>query len=154
MQTPTPNMLDRLKTAYAWGTVVGLWGIFFAIFEAITLLITEYLWPEQNIDVARNFEASLYNSQEDVTSFGDHMLYVDNTDKRSKKVRTETKLDATHVKRSITLSRETRYSTFKPSEQQIIIEKPKLEVVIEAKPEVIIVQDEVLNKEAIAANVC
>lgn len=61
MQTPTPNMLDRLKTAYAWGTVVGLWGIFFAVFEAITLLITEYLWPEQNIDVCRNFEASLYN---------------------------------------------------------------------------------------------
>jgi hypothetical protein len=149
MQTPTPNMLDRLKTAYAWGTVVGLWGIFFAIFEAITLLITEYLWPEQNIDVARNFEASLYNSQEDVTSFGDHMLYVDNTDKRSKKVRTET-----NVKRSIPLSRETRYSTFKPSEQQIIIEKPKLEVVIEAKPEVIIQQDEVLKQEAIAANVC
>lgn len=71
------------------------------------------------------------------------MLYVDNTDKRSKAVRLETKLDASHIKRTIPLSRETRYSTLKPSEiTEVIIEKPKLEVILESKPEEVIAKEE------------
>jgi len=45
METPTPNMLDRLKTSYTWGPVVGLWAMFYTIFEAITLMMTEIFWP-------------------------------------------------------------------------------------------------------------
>ena len=80
METPTPNVLDRLKTAYTWGSVVGLFAVLYTIFEAITLMITETLWPENEIDVVRTFKSTDYN--EDITVFGDHELYVDSSDKR------------------------------------------------------------------------
>jgi phosphatidylinositol glycan class A protein len=45
LETPTPNILDRIKTAYTWGPLVGVYGIMYTIFEAITLMLTELMWP-------------------------------------------------------------------------------------------------------------
>jgi len=61
MDTRTPNILDRLKTAYTWGPVVGLFAVLYAVFEVITLMITETLWPENEIDMVRSFSSNDYN---------------------------------------------------------------------------------------------
>jgi len=44
-------MLDRIKTSYMWGSVVGTWAVLYCIFESIILMLTEYFLPEQDIDV-------------------------------------------------------------------------------------------------------
>lgn len=62
METPIPNVLDRLKTNYTWGPVVGVWAILYMVFESITLILTELLWPESSIDHVRSFSCKLYNS--------------------------------------------------------------------------------------------
>lgn len=49
-------MMSRIKSAFSWGPVVGVFALFFTIIEAITLCITEKLFPESNIDIARNFD--------------------------------------------------------------------------------------------------
>ena len=84
LQTPTPNMLDRIKTAYTWGPLVGVYAVLYTLFEAITLILTEVFWPIQDIDITRSFSSSKYN--ENICRYGDHELYVDNTDTRQKKV--------------------------------------------------------------------
>lgn len=56
MEQPVPNMMSRIKSAFSWGPVVGVFALFFTIIEAITLCITEKLFPESNIDIARNFD--------------------------------------------------------------------------------------------------
>jgi phosphatidylinositol glycan class A protein len=82
-ETPTPNILDRIKTAYTWGPLVGVYGIMYTILEAITLMITEIMFPIRDIDVARSFSTEKYNAN--LPRYGDHELYVDNTDSRQKK---------------------------------------------------------------------
>jgi hypothetical protein len=76
-------MLDRIKTAYTWGPLVGFFGVLYTLFEAMALMLTEVLWPIQDIDITRSFNSSRYN--ENVSRYGDHELYVDNTDTRQKK---------------------------------------------------------------------
>ena len=80
MDTRTPNILDRLKTAYTWGPVVGLFAVLYAVFEVITLMITETLWPENEIDMVRSFSSNDYN--QNISEYGDHELYVDAKDTR------------------------------------------------------------------------
>ena len=80
METPTPNVLDRLKTAYSWGQVVGLFAVFYTVFECLTLMITEIFWPETEIDIARSFSSKEYNNN--IKAYGDHELYVDAKDIR------------------------------------------------------------------------
>lgn len=57
MKRPVPNILARLKSSVSWGPVVGLWAIFYTIIEALTLWITELLFPESEIDIVRNFDS-------------------------------------------------------------------------------------------------
>lgn len=61
MKKPVPNMLARIKSSFSWGSIVGLWAIFFTILEALTLFITELFWPEADIDIARNFDSQTYS---------------------------------------------------------------------------------------------
>jgi phosphatidylinositol glycan class A protein len=75
MTTPTPNMLDRLKTSHMWGSMIGMWAMLYCIFESITMMLTEILWPESSIDIARSFSSPVYN--QDIKAYGDHKLYVD-----------------------------------------------------------------------------
>ena len=88
LETPTHSILDRIKTAYTWGPLVGLYGIIYTIAEAITLMITEIMFPILDIDVARSFNTDRYN--QNLPRYGDHELYVDNTDTRQSK--TENKI--------------------------------------------------------------
>lgn len=57
MEKPVPNMLSRLKSSFSWGPVVGLWALLFTIIEAISLVITEFVLPEQDIDIVRSFDS-------------------------------------------------------------------------------------------------
>ena len=57
MEKPVPNMLSRLKSSFSWGPVVGLWALLFTIIEAISLVITEFILPEQDIDIVRSFDS-------------------------------------------------------------------------------------------------
>jgi len=57
MMTPVPNMLDRIKSSYMWGSLVGIWAVLYCLFEAITLMITETFLPDSDIDVVRTFSA-------------------------------------------------------------------------------------------------
>jgi hypothetical protein len=49
-------MMARIKSSFSWGPVVGVFSLFFTIIEAIVLCLTEKLLPEENIDIARNFD--------------------------------------------------------------------------------------------------
>lgn len=61
MDQPVPNIMSRIKSSFSWGPVVGLFSLLFTIIEAITLCITEKLFPEADIDIARNFDSNRYN---------------------------------------------------------------------------------------------
>lgn len=61
MEQQIPNCMARIKSSFSWGPVVGLFSLFFTILEAIALCITEKLFPEINIDIARNFDSQTYN---------------------------------------------------------------------------------------------
>jgi phosphatidylinositol glycan class A protein len=61
MDQPVPNIMSRIKSSFSWGPVVGLFALLFTIIEAITLCITEKLFPENDIDIARNFDSNRYN---------------------------------------------------------------------------------------------
>lgn len=58
METPVPNVLDRIKTSYMWGSVVGIWAVLFCIFEAIILMIIETFLPEKDIDIVNSFDTT------------------------------------------------------------------------------------------------
>jgi len=57
METSTPNVLDRLKTAYLWGPCAGIFAVFFMILEAIIMMFIDVFWPEEDIDIVRNFDS-------------------------------------------------------------------------------------------------
>ena len=125
MDTPTPNVLDRLKTGYTWGPVVGLWAILYTVLEAITLMITEVLWPETEIDVARSFSSKEYNNN--IKEFGDHELYVDAKDKRQKKVSEPIKITSDFSTNPMAkrFNIKNRFDTLKPDST---LRKPSVEL--------------------------
>jgi len=94
MDQPVPNIMARIKSSFSWGPVVGLFSLLFTIIEAITLCITEKLFPEQNIDIARNFDSKTYGQCP--KAYGDHQVYVNNTDVRNKKKKAAKKVDFKH----------------------------------------------------------
>ena len=51
--------------------------------EAITLIMTEYFLPEDDIDIVRNFDSPEYNYN--IGEYGDHIFYVDNNDIKNKR---------------------------------------------------------------------
>lgn len=57
MRTTHPNVLDRLKTAYTWGSIAGFLAVFHLIFESILMMILDIFWPEEDIDIVRNFDS-------------------------------------------------------------------------------------------------
>ena len=75
MDQPVPNIMARIKSSFSWGPVVGLFSLLFTIIEAITLCITEKLFPESNIDIARNFDSKTYGQCP--KAYGNHEVYVD-----------------------------------------------------------------------------
>jgi len=94
MDQPVPNIMARIKSSFSWGPVVGLFSLLFTIIEAITLCITEKLFPESNIDIARNFDSKTYN--ECPKSYGDHQVYVNSQDVRQKTKKAAKKVDFKH----------------------------------------------------------
>ena len=82
MDQPVPNIMSRIKSSFSWGPVVGLFSLLFTILEAITLCITEKLFPECDIDIARNFDSNRYNKDQEL--YGEHEVYVNTDDIRHK----------------------------------------------------------------------
>lgn len=82
MDQPVPNIMSRIKSSFSWGPVVGLFSLLFTIIEAITLCITEKLFPESNIDIARNFDSNTYNKDQE--QYGEHEVYVNTNHIRHK----------------------------------------------------------------------
>jgi hypothetical protein len=82
MDQPVPNIMARIKSSFSWGPVVGLFSLLFTIIEAITLCITEKLFPESNIDIARNFDSKTYGQCP--KAYGNHEVYVDTQNVRHK----------------------------------------------------------------------
>lgn len=135
-QTPTPNILDRIKTAYTWGPLVGVYGIMYTILEAITLILTEILFPVSNIDVARTFNTEKYN--QNLPRYGDHELYVDNTDSRQKKAENRTiDQDYESVPVIKPFKRQARYQTVRPLESS----KPEISEVVPIIPKKVKMQE-------------
>ena len=62
----------RIKTTLAWGSMAGLCGLFYTIFEALMVVIIDILLPLQNIDIAPIFNQHVYN--EDCLSYGSHLF--------------------------------------------------------------------------------
>lgn len=81
MNRETPNILDKLKTAYTWGPVAGIYAILFHIMELMIIFLTETFWPEEDIDIIRSFNSEMYS--EDMHKFGEHHFYVDSKDPRN-----------------------------------------------------------------------
>ena len=81
-EQPIPNIMSRIKSSFSWGPVVGLFSLLFTILEAITLCITEKLFPESEIDIARNFDSNRYNKDQEL--YGEHEVYVNTDDVRHK----------------------------------------------------------------------
>jgi len=75
--------MSRIKSSFSWGPVVGLFSLLFTIIEAITLCITEKMFPECEIDIARNFDSTRY--KKDLELYGEHEVYVNTSDIRHKK---------------------------------------------------------------------
>ena len=61
MDKPSPSIITRLESSLAWGPVVGLWALLFAVLEMITLLIIDYVWPIEEIDKVQSFDSRQYN---------------------------------------------------------------------------------------------
>jgi len=70
-----PSTMVRIKTALAWGSVVGLYALFFTIIEAMIMMIIEIFWPSQDICVAPFSVAKEYTK--DPTSLGDHLFKLE-----------------------------------------------------------------------------
>jgi phosphatidylinositol glycan class A protein len=56
MAKPVPNIMSRVKTTFAWGPVAGIFAVFYTIIEGLVMMLTEILFPEQDIDIARRFD--------------------------------------------------------------------------------------------------
>jgi hypothetical protein len=42
---PVPNILMRMKSTLAWGSVVGAWALLYTILEAIFVVLIDIFWP-------------------------------------------------------------------------------------------------------------
>ena len=51
MAKPTPNLMSKLKTSLSWGSLAGLIALFYTIMEAVILLLTEIMFPVDEIDI-------------------------------------------------------------------------------------------------------
>ena len=70
MAKQVPNVMSRVKTAFVWGPIVGLWALFFMMIEGFVMLLTDILWPVEDIDIQRSFDQMEYNMCPD--AFGNH----------------------------------------------------------------------------------
>lgn len=84
MSKQVPNVMSRVKTSFVWGPIVGLWALFYTIIEGFVMLLTDVLFPVEDIDIQRSFDQMEYNICPE--AFGNHQLYVDPEDKRCEKV--------------------------------------------------------------------
>ena len=99
----------------SWGPVASIFALIFTILEALTLIATEYFYPEDEIDIARNFNCDIYS--EDPYSFGDHQYIIDQT--KIKKDKQDTIVDSSsNLKNVEPRDRTKRFAVVKPSLDQ------------------------------------
>lgn len=55
--SPTPNVLDRIKSAFSCGTMFGWACMIFLILEFVVLALCEYFFPDCDIDIAHTFDS-------------------------------------------------------------------------------------------------
>lgn len=59
--SPTHSVLDRIKTAFACGTVFGWFCLVYLVLEIVVLALCEYFCPDSDIDIAHRFNCKTYN---------------------------------------------------------------------------------------------
>mmetsp|Transcript_971 Transcript_971/g.1735 ORF Transcript_971/g.1735 Transcript_971/m.1735 type:complete len:408 (+) Transcript_971:591-1814(+) len=74
MEKPVMNSFNRLKSNFSWGPVVGLFAVIYQVLEFILFRLTEWFFPESEIDIPRNFNANQYVMNPH--KFGDHEFRV------------------------------------------------------------------------------
>jgi hypothetical protein len=69
-----------MKSSFSWGPIIGYWGLFYTIMEAITMFFCDIFLPIENIDIAQSFDKTYY--EEEPLTYGDHMFNVSSLDEK------------------------------------------------------------------------
>lgn len=75
MDQPVRNSLQKLKSVFASGPLIGFCALFHLLLEYLLLFILNHIWPLSDIDVRRNFNQKYYNLNPH--RFGDHDFRVE-----------------------------------------------------------------------------
>lgn len=116
--------MSRVKTSFVWGPIVGLWALFYTIIEGLVMLITDAIFPVEDIDIARSFDQMEYNICPE--AFGNHDLYVNPEDERCDKELEHIEIDKSYKTSYSTKPRnyKNRYRTTCTSPPIIPVEVP------------------------------
>ena len=74
MEQPTLNTFHRIKSNFSWGPIVGFYAVLYQIVEFLLIFLLEFFQPENDIDVARNFNTTHYLTNPH--KFGDHEFKI------------------------------------------------------------------------------
>lgn len=88
MQQPALNAFHRLKSNFSWGPMVGFYAVLYQMLEFLILLLLEWILPEDEIDIQRNFNLSYYLGNPH--KFGDHEYRVSSLANIKQKEKTST----------------------------------------------------------------
>lgn len=60
MNTPHPNILSRIKTALAMGSILWFLSYWYLLLEYIVLFLIDFIWPIEDIDIIPDFDCVRY----------------------------------------------------------------------------------------------
>ena len=75
MDQPVRNSLQKLKSVFASGPLIGFCALFHLLLEYFMIFILNHLWPMNEIDIRRNFNQKYYNLNP--YRFGDHNFNIE-----------------------------------------------------------------------------
>ena len=52
---PVLNSLQKIKSNFQWGPIAGFYAVLYQMVEFISLLLIDYIFPIEEICIARNF---------------------------------------------------------------------------------------------------
>ena len=76
MDQPVRNSLQKLKSVFASGPLIGFCALLHLLLEYVLLFILNHIWPINEIDIRRNFNQNYYKINP--YKFGDHDFKVEN----------------------------------------------------------------------------
>lgn len=75
MEKPVPNTLSRIKMGVSWGPLIIVWSLCYLVLEALVNFVLDYLMPDQEVDICRNFDVTEYG--QDPEAKGNHQFSAD-----------------------------------------------------------------------------